>query len=57
MDDEATLGLVKFVGKTLQHLEHDGDPDDPAVQNLRHSLLLIMAELELIKDEKKKKLA
>jgi len=51
MGDQATLALISIVGKTLEHLEQNNDPDDPAVQHLKHSLLLIIAEFELIKSE------
>ncbi len=51
MGDQATLALVGILGKTLEHLERNNDPNDPAVQHLKHSLLLIIAEFELIKSE------
>ena len=50
MGEQATLTLITLLAKTLQHLEVNNDMDDPAVQQLRHSILLIIAELELIKD-------
>jgi len=52
MGEQATLALIEILGKTLQHLERKSDPNDPAVQNLKHSLLLTIAELELIKANK-----
>ena len=52
MGDQATLALMGILAKTLAHLEQNSDPDDPAIQNLKHSLLLIIAEFELIKAER-----
>lgn len=52
MEDQATLGLLNILGKTLEHLEQNSDPSDPAIQNLKHSILLIIAEFELIKSER-----
>jgi hypothetical protein len=51
MGEEATLALMEILYKTLRHLEeHDeGGHDDPGIQRLRHSILLTIAELELIK--------
>lgn len=51
MGDEATLTLINILGKTLEHLERNNDPNDPAVQHLKHSILLVIAEFELIKSE------
>ena len=51
MGEEATLALMEILYKTLEHLEeHDAaGHDDPAIRRLRHSILLTIAELELIK--------
>jgi hypothetical protein len=51
MGDQATLTLISILGKTLEHLEQHNDPSDPAIQHLKHSILLIIAEFELIKSE------
>jgi len=50
MGEQATLTLITLLAKTLQHLERNNDPEDPAVQQLRHSIVLMIAELELNKD-------
>jgi hypothetical protein len=52
MGDQATLALLEILGKTVQHLERTSDPADPDVQRLKHSLLLAMAEFELIRENK-----
>lgn len=52
MGEQATAALIDILGKTLQHLENNSDTDDPGIQRLKHSLLLAMAELELIKENK-----
>jgi hypothetical protein len=52
MGEQATLALMGILGKTLEHLEQNSDPHDPAVQHLKHSLLLIIAEFELVKSER-----
>jgi hypothetical protein len=52
MGEQATLVLMGILGKTLEHLEQNSDPNDPAIQNLKHSILLIIAEFELIKSER-----
>ncbi len=52
MGEQATLALIEILGKTLQHLESTSDPNDPDVHRLKHSLLLAMAELELIREYK-----
>jgi hypothetical protein len=48
MADQATLTLIEILGKTLEHLENNGDANDAAHERLKHSLLLAIAELELI---------
>jgi len=53
MGERATIELMTILGKTLEHLEQNSDPDDPAVQQLKHSILLTIAEFELIQAEKK----
>jgi hypothetical protein len=53
MGEQSTLALLNILAKTLEHMEQNSDPNDPAVQHLKHSLLLIIAEFELIKSEKK----
>jgi hypothetical protein len=53
MGEQATLALIELLGKTLRHLEQNSDPHDGAVQHLRHSILLIIAELELARADKK----
>jgi len=52
MGEQATLELITILGKTLAHLERNSDPNDPAIKHLRHSLLLMIAEFELIKSER-----
>ena len=52
MSEQATLALLNILAKTLEHLEENSDPHDPAIQHLKHSILLIMAEFELMKSEK-----
>jgi hypothetical protein len=52
MGEQATLALLEILGKTVQHLESTSDPHDPDVQRLKHSLLLAIAELDLIKENK-----
>jgi hypothetical protein len=52
MGDQATAALLEILGKTVQHLESTSDPNDPDVHRLKHSLLLAMAELELIREGK-----
>jgi len=51
MGEETTLALMEILYKTLRHLEEHNKVghDDPAIQRLRHSILLTIAELELIK--------
>jgi hypothetical protein len=53
MGEQATLELITILGKTLEHLEQSSDPNDPAVQQLKHSILLTIAEFELIQAKKK----
>lgn len=52
MGEQATFALIEILGKTLQYLESTSDPNDPDIQRLKHSLLLAMAELELIREGK-----
>jgi len=52
MGEQATLAVLELLGKTLRHVEQNNDSSDPAVQQLRHSILLIIAELELIWENK-----
>ena len=52
MGEHATLQLIGILGKTLEHLEQNSDRNDPAVQHLKHSILLIIAEFELTKCER-----
>lgn len=52
MGEQATSGLLEILGKTIQHLEQTSDANDPAVQRLKHSLLLAVAELERIRENK-----
>ena len=51
MGEEVTLELIEILYKTLQHLEERSEynHDDPPIQRLKHSILLTLAELELIK--------
>ena len=52
MGNKATLELVEILTKTLQNLEQDRARHDPAIERLRHSILLIIAELEILKAER-----
>jgi hypothetical protein len=52
MGDQTSLALLNILAKTLEHLEQNSDPNDPAIQHLKHSILLMIAEFELIKSER-----
>lgn len=51
MGEQATSTLLNILGKTLEHLEQNSNPDDPAIQQLKHSILLVIAEFELMKSD------
>ena len=53
MEERATLELVKIIGNTVKHLEQNSNVHDPAIEKLKHSLVLVMAELELMHSDKK----
>lgn len=52
MGDTETLALVEILTKTLRNLEQDRARHDPAIDRLRHSILLIIAELEILKADR-----
>jgi hypothetical protein len=55
MGERATLDLIEILEKTPADLERNSelDPDDLAIRRLRHSIVSIITELELIKSERR----